>query len=118
MQLTQLLASAILGFSALSAAHSGEYHEEPNLEAAFQLRDFKANTRRGLEGCADKLKRSGVHERATARRQAIVKKHSKRRVVRDTTTVLDTSHHSNSSVTELSPETAIFETSGTCVLNP
>jgi hypothetical protein len=54
MQLTHLLASALLGFSALSTAHPGEHHQEPSQEAALQLRDFKANARRGLESCADK----------------------------------------------------------------
>lgn len=118
MHFTTLLASVIVGFSALSAAHPGEHHEERSQESAAQLREFKANTHRSLEGCAEKLKRDGVHERAIARRQAVVDKHTKRRVTRDTATVLNTSHHSNSSVNELSPETSIFETSGTCVLNP
>ena len=54
MQLTQVLVYAILGFSALSTAHPGEHYQEPSQEAALQLRDFKANARRGLESCSDK----------------------------------------------------------------
>ena len=117
MRLTAVLASVILGFSALTSAHPGEIHEELPHYAALQLRDYKDNTRRGLAACQDKLKRSGVHARSVARRQATVDKHSKKK--RDTASVLATSHLSNDScINEYTPETTLFESSGTCVLNP
>jgi hypothetical protein len=68
-----------------------------------------------LTSGSSRLRRSGVNERAIARRQAVVEKKLKKR---DTTVVLNTNHHSNATFTENSPETTIFESSGTCVLNP
>jgi hypothetical protein len=117
MQFTAVLAATVLGFTALTSAHPGEHHEERSLEASLQLRSYKDNTRRGLASCQDKLKRSGVHARAVARRQATVDRHSKKK--RDTASVLATSHLSNDScINEYTPETTIFESSGTCILNP
>lgn len=117
MQFIALLAVTILGFSTIAFAHPGEHHEEHSFDVALQLRNFKDITRRGLASCQDKLKRSGVHGRAVARRQATVDKYSKRK--RDTASVLATSHLSNDSyIDEDTPETTIFESSGTCILNP
>lgn len=119
MHLTTLLATAILGFCTLTTGHPSEHHTEHSLEAALQLRAFKDNTRRGLASCQDKLKRSGVHARAVARRQATVDRHSKKKKKRDTASVLATSHLSNDScINADTPEDTIFAASGTCVLNP
>ena len=117
MQFTAVLASAILGFTALTSAHPGEIDDILPHHAALQLRDFKDSARRGLAACQDKLKRSGVHGRAIERRQATVDKHSKK--TRDTASALATSHLSNDScINEYTPESTLFESSGTCVLNP
>lgn len=117
MHLTTVLTTSILAFSTLTIAHPGEAHVELPSYAALQLRHYKDQTRRALGACQDKLKRSGVQARAVARRQATLDKHSKKK--RDTATVLATSHLSNDScINEDTPETTLFESSGTCVLNP
>jgi protocatechuate 3,4-dioxygenase beta subunit len=119
MQLINLTKAALVGFAVLAAAHPGEHHERDEV-AALRTREFKANARRGLEACSSKFKRSGLHARAEARRKEVAKKHRKRRhVVRDTESVLNTSHLSaDSCITSETPEDVLFASNSTCILNP
>lgn len=90
----RFISLSLLGLAALSAAHPG--HEERELKAALDTRAFKSNARRSLASCADKLQDRGVYARAQERRAATWAKHSKtKRIRRDLTTVLNTSHHSD-----------------------
>ncbi|KUJ13326.1 extracellular dioxygenase [Mollisia scopiformis] len=117
MQLTNLIASAIISFAVLSIAHPGE-HEERNVQADLMKREFKLNVRRGLEACAEKFERRGLNARAQARRQATVDQHRKRKMIRDTDTILNTSHLSMENYTTSTPEDIIFASNSTCVLSP
>lgn len=117
MHLTAVLASAILSFSLLATAHPGE-HEVHDAAAALKKREFKTNARRGLSACAEKMEKRGLNARAQARRQATVNQYSKKKMIRDTDTILNTSHASTENYTTSTPEDVIFATNNTCVLNP
>lgn len=118
MQFKVIVSSTIVGLAVFTNAHPGE-HETVNHAADLSKREFKANVRRGLEKCADKLELRGVTARALARRQATANKHSKRNiVVRDTDTILNTTHLGSSDITSATPEDVIFADNGTCVLSP
>lgn len=117
MQLTKCIASAIIGFAVLASAHPGE-HKERNSLADLKKREFKANARCGLAVCADKMESRGLNPRAQARRQATVDKYSKRKMIRDTDSVLNTSHLSSENYTIATPENIIFSSNSTCILNP
>ncbi|KAF8851882.1 aromatic compound dioxygenase [Acephala macrosclerotiorum] len=117
MQLTSILASAILGFSLLATAHPGE-HEVHDAARDLKKREFKTNAARGLSTCAEKMEKRGLNARAQARRQATVDQYRKRRMVRDMDTILNTSHASTENYTTSTSEDIIFSTNSTCVLNP
>lgn len=111
---------ALAGLVSAALAHPGEHHKR-NVAAELDKRAFKDNARRGLAACAEKLQaRGGVMERAAARRAAAVSKHRKARglEVRDTDTVLNTSHLSSEKYTPNTPENIIFSGNKTCILNP
>ncbi|KIW03340.1 uncharacterized protein PV09_05550 [Verruconis gallopava] len=111
-----LFATAFL--ATLSLAHPGEEHQHDHV-IELSKREFKATARRSLSGCESKLyKRDGLIDRAAARRAATVAKYRKRLVARDTDDVLNTTHLSSSGYTLDTPETTIFATNNTCVLNP
>lgn len=117
MQFKTIIFSAIFGIAVLVSAHPGE-HEKHNPIAELEARGFKANLRRGLEKCAPKLESNGFYARAAKRRAATVEAHRKRKIIRDATSVLNTSHHYNGTVTLDTPETVIFESNNTCILTP
>lgn len=119
MQLISLAQIAAIGFVALTSAHPGEHHER-DVGAVMAKRTHQINTRRALDKCADKLEARGVNARALARRKATVERYSKKHYIRDTDTVLNTSHHYTGSVdiTANSPEDVIFSSNKTCVINP
>jgi hypothetical protein len=70
MKLTNVVASAILGFSALTSGHPGEV-EQRNEAHEIEKREYKMNARRGLESCAEKLERRGVNARAQVRTHSL-----------------------------------------------
>jgi hypothetical protein len=117
MHFNLAIASAVIGFAVLSSAHPGE-HEVHNKHADIKKREFRLNTRSALSACADKLERRGVNARAQARRQATVDMHRKKKMIRDTDTVLNTSHASTTNYTTDTSEKIIFSQNSTCVLNP
>lgn len=117
MQLTIILVSAILSFGGFISAHPGE-HESHNPRADLGKREYKANLARGLEKCSAKLEADGFYARAARRRAATVDTYRKKKKARDTITVLDTSHQYNGSVSLDTPETVLFDSNSTCLLNP
>ncbi|KKY14578.1 putative gpi anchored dioxygenase [Phaeomoniella chlamydospora] len=117
MQLISLGKVAVIALATLASAHPGE-HEEHNHEAELAKRHFQANARRSLKACSNRLESCDLNARAVARRAATVQKYSKRPVVRDTDTVLNTSHHSDLAVTPSTSESVLFSSNFTCVLNP
>jgi hypothetical protein len=117
MQVKTLLISAIVGFGVFVSAHPGE-HEERDVLAEFSKREYKDSMRRGLEKCSAKFEADDLNARAVKRRAATVEIYRKRKIVRDTASVLNTSHHFNGSVCLDTPETVIFQSNNTCVLNP
>ena len=117
MQLNTILVSAILSFGVLISAHPGE-HEAHDPRLALSKREYKANLARGLEKCSAKLKADGFYARAAKRRAAAVETYRKKKKARDTITVLDTSHLYNGSVSLDTPETVLFQSNNTCLLNP
>ncbi|KAF3765446.1 aromatic compound dioxygenase, partial [Cryphonectria parasitica EP155] len=112
----------LLCLAAFSSAHPG--HEEAERRAALERRDFVRSASRSLAGCADKLEANGVLARAAERRAATFAKYSKRAAdhqqldSRDLAQLLNTSHLSDLNVTATTPETELFNNSGTCILNP
>jgi hypothetical protein len=112
---SKLAVAALIG---CALAHPGEHHEH-NEVAELSKREFKAAARRGLAGCEAKLrKRDGMIDRAAVRRAATVAKYRQRLATRDTDDVLNTTHLSSSGYTLDTPETTVFATNNTCVLNP
>ncbi|KAF2469244.1 aromatic compound dioxygenase [Lindgomyces ingoldianus] len=110
----------LASFAISALAHPGEHHEH-NEAAELSKREFKTHARRGLAACAEKLQaRGGVMERAAARRAATVAKHRQARglAVRDTDSVLNTSHLSSEEYTPNTPANIIFASNKTCILNP
>ncbi|KAL4747898.1 hypothetical protein BDW72DRAFT_215171 [Aspergillus terricola var. indicus] len=102
--------------AALVAAHPG--HEEKL--ATRELLSYKAHLRRGLDNCARSFEESGLTARAIARRAQLAKKYRARHALRtrDTDDVLNTDHESSENYTLSTPESEIFATTSTCVLNP
>jgi hypothetical protein len=117
MHVKTIIFSAIFGLGILVSAHPGE-HEKHDPVAELKTREYKANLRRGLEKCAPKLEANGFYARAAKRRAATVEAHRKRKLARDTTSALNTSHHYNGTVTLDTPETVLFQSNNTCILNP
>ena len=115
----KLFAVVVFGFAALAVAHPG--HEEPQHELLYK-RHFNSQMRRGLKACAGEFERRGINTRAHARRQAVVESYRKtlksKVSIRDTDTVANTSHLSTESYNLDTPETTIFNSSNTCILNP
>lgn len=113
---------SLLSLAALTAsvvvAHPGEVHARTDIKVENAKREFKAGVRRGLEACSGKLAARGHTDRAVARRAATAKKYGRTVETRDTDTVLNTSHLSSSGYTLDTPESTIFATNNTCVLNP
>ncbi|KAL4756682.1 intradiol ring-cleavage dioxygenase [Aspergillus foveolatus] len=101
---------------ALVAAHPG--HEEKL--ATRELLSYKAHLRRGLDNCARSFEESGFTARAVARRAQLAKQYRARHLLRtrDTDDVLNTDHESSEDYTLSTPESEIFATTSTCVLNP
>ncbi|KAL5355862.1 aromatic compound dioxygenase [Aspergillus floccosus] len=115
MHAKTLVSLCPLGCSALVAAHPG--HQEPH--ATRDLLSYKAHMRRGLEKCATNFEDSGLNARALVRRAEIANQHRTRKLAaRDTADVLNTTHLSSAGYTLSTPESEIFSTSNTCVLNP
>lgn len=111
------LAVAIL--AGVTLAHPGEKQHHHNRAVELSKREFKAAARRGLSACQEQLtKRDGMIDRAAMRRAATVQKYRKQLAARDTDTVLNTTHLSSSGYTLDTPETTIFATNNTCILNP
>lgn len=118
MQLLSQLTAA--SFIAIALGHPGEHHEHNEI-AELSRREFKAHARRGLSACADKLQaRGGFMEHAAARRAATVSKYREARGIkaRDTDTIANSSHLSQSQFTPNTPENIIFASNKTCILNP
>jgi len=111
MRITQSVVFALLG---LAAGHPGEEESEHELQ---HKRDYNIKVRRGLEGCADAMEKRGINARAEARRAATLEKYRKM-VIRDTDTVLNTSHLSDKHYNAHTPDNVVFSESSTCVLNP
>ncbi|KAH8656682.1 Intradiol ring-cleavage dioxygenase [Tricladium varicosporioides] len=118
MHLLALLNFTIISLSTLSLAHPGEHHAPANALADLHKREIKNKAHRSLSACSDKIQARGLKARAQARRAATVKRHSKVRKVRDTDTVLNTSHASDECVSQYTPEETLFASNNTCVLNP
>ena len=73
---TMLFTKAILlSLAALAAAHPG--HEEEEHRQAIRSRAERANNKRALAACADKLEARGVYARANERRRATLEAHRK-----------------------------------------
>lgn len=99
-------------------AHPGE-HENHDARAEILKREFRKQTRRGLESCAKRLETSGLNARAEARRRDLYDLHRRRLGARDTDDILSTSHLvDDSSITADTSADSIFSSSSTCVLNP
>ncbi|KAJ3828887.1 Intradiol ring-cleavage dioxygenase [Lentinula raphanica] len=110
----------ILGLATLAFAHPGEEHHHDRA-VELSVREFKAAAKRGLSACSEKLQRRDFHNRAAERRAAKVearRRHLNSLVVRDTNTTADTSHLSSENYTSSTPESTIFASNGTCILNP
>lgn len=108
---------SLIGAAGIALAHPG--HIEPEHELIYK-RNYNTHARRGLQACASKLQARGVFDKAQARRAATVEKYRKELDLkkRDTDTVANTSHLSNSSYTPDTDETTIFGESNDCVINP
>jgi hypothetical protein len=84
----------ITSLATVTLAHPGEHHES-NQATQLSKQEFNAHARRGLSECAAKLQsRGGAMERAAARRASTVAHYRKTRglFIRDTNTILNTSH--------------------------
>jgi hypothetical protein len=118
MQFGTLSKFAVVSLAVLAAAHPGDHHDH-NEAAELSVREYKQNVRRGLASCADKLEERGVNSRAAARRAAAVEKHSrKKKMVRDTASVANTSHLSTESYNPATLDSTVFASNSTCYLNP
>ncbi|KAK5130045.1 hypothetical protein LTR08_002519 [Meristemomyces frigidus] len=112
MKFTPALVAAFVG---LAVAHPG--HEEPEHEL-ISKREYNAHARRGLANCADVIAKRGDAARAHARRTAKVEALRHKLRVRDTATVLNTTHNSTEGYTRWTPDAVLFNTSSTCILTP
>ncbi|KAK9783844.1 putative Intradiol ring-cleavage dioxygenases domain-containing protein [Seiridium cardinale] len=109
---------ALLCLATFATAHPG--HEEHLTDRAVK-RHFLAQSKRSLNSCAEVFKRDGTLERAEARRRAFVDSLTKKStvLVRDTDTVLNTSHHSDlAGITVDSDSSEYFGSNHTCILSP
>lgn len=121
MQLTSFFAAALCAATVL--AHPGEEEHHVNRAVELSKREFKAAARRGLDSCASKLyARDGLVDRAAARRaeKAGLLRREAALSKRDTDDVLATDHNATDTLgyTLDTPESTIFATNNTCVLNP
>ncbi|KAF7122492.1 hypothetical protein CNMCM5793_000517 [Aspergillus hiratsukae] len=117
MHLPQLGKLAVVAMAGLAIAHPGAH--EPNSYTDLTKRTFLHNARRSLDQCADQLERRGVQARAEARRAVLFDKYKKRSLaVRDTDTVVNTSHHSSLHVSPHTPEAKLFSKNPVCILAP
>lgn len=110
----------IASLATIIVAHPGEHHTQNEVHE-LSKREYRTATRRGLAACADKLEaRGGLVEQAASRRADLVARHRKARglEVRDTDTILNTSHLSTQGYTVNTPEDVIFASNKTCILNP
>ncbi|ORY56077.1 Intradiol ring-cleavage dioxygenase [Pseudomassariella vexata] len=115
---------AILGLATISLAHPGEHHSRNDIHELAK-REFKVAARRGLEACAGKLEARGYHTEAASRRAAKVETLRHRRGLlpsnsnkRDAVDVDAKSHLSTAGYTFDTPESTLFASNGTCILNP
>jgi hypothetical protein len=116
MQVKTLIISAIVGFGVFVSAHL--VSTKSAMYLLNSVRRIQASMRRGLEKCSTKFEADDLNARAVKRRAATVEMYRKRKIVRDTASVLNTSHHFNGSFCLDTPETVIFQSNNTCVLNP
>ncbi|XTI90716.1 putative extracellular dioxygenase [Cenococcum geophilum] len=114
-----------LGLLSLTNAHPGE--EEHSLIPHHAKREFLSRSRRSLDSCAEHLERRGIYKAAEARRKAFAEKHSKRSFensenflrIRDTASVLNTSHHSDlTGITYTTDECVFYSSNVSCILSP
>lgn len=109
-----LVVGAILSGAVVS--HPGAHEEHGMTQEA--KTEFHARARRSLDACSDHLERHGILKRAAEKRAALYEKH-KTKTKRDTPWQVSASHHSNlTGITAASPETALFVSNATCILNP
>lgn len=120
--LATFLLALLAVLNGMTLGHPGHDHKREAAERAAYLK-----TARSLSHCAEKLRARGVEQRNIARREALAKSIRARRglsaspflKVRDTDTVLATSHHSNlTGITLDTPETVLFSDNSSCVLQP
>lgn len=117
MRIPRAQGLAVLTLLKLTVAHPGAH--EPNSFTDVGKRNFLLTARETLEKCSNKLEESGLNARAEARRASLFDQYKKRAIVaRDTDKVLNTSHHSNLSVTATTSETELFSQYPVCVLAP
>ncbi|KAJ3748020.1 Intradiol ring-cleavage dioxygenase [Lentinula detonsa] len=111
---------ALLGLVNLAFAHPGEEEHHHDRAVDLSVREFKATAKRGLSACSEKLQRRDFHTRAAERRAAKVDAYRRHNdlVTRDTNATADTSHLSSTNYTSATPESTIFASNGTCILNP
>ena len=116
------IAIVLASLATLSIAHPGHDLKRE----AEERRAFLKNAR-SLDHCAEKLKARGIEQRSLERRQALAASLRAKRgladrpylKIRDTPTVLATSHHSNlTGITLDTPESTLFTDSSACVLQP
>ncbi|KAF2176559.1 extracellular dioxygenase-like protein [Zopfia rhizophila CBS 207.26] len=98
-------------------AHPGH---DASAEMAQRAAYMEKAERRSLAHCAAKLKDGGIEQRSIARRQQMVEKLRKRKLLqtRDFRTVLNTSHHSTQSYTSQTPADVLFAGNKSCILSP
>ncbi|KAJ4465636.1 Intradiol ring-cleavage dioxygenase [Lentinula edodes] len=110
----------VLNLAMLAFAHPGEEEHHHDRRAELNIREFKVAAKRGLSACSEKLQRRDFHNRAAERRAAkfdSYRRHNGLRA-RDTNITADTSHLSSANYTSGTPESTIFASNGTCILNP
>ncbi|KAL4971153.1 Intradiol ring-cleavage dioxygenase [Aspergillus desertorum] len=118
MQLHKTLTLTFAASSALlSLAHPG-HHEELDSPA---LKAYKRNLSHGIKTCATHLEANGLQARAEHRRRNLINLHRRALQVRDTDTVLSTSHLGrDSTVSPFDPPAEIFRDTSkkACLLGP
>ncbi|KAK0122542.1 hypothetical protein ONS96_009584 [Cadophora gregata f. sp. sojae] len=122
MQLiTPLIAASVLATKVF--AHPGHDMQAEIAERAA----FMATAPRDLSHCAEKLKKRGLDKKNVARRAAMAKDARKKRAisedspylrVRDTDSVLATSHLSSEAYTNATEESILFSGNSSCILSP
>ncbi|KAI9733900.1 MAG: hypothetical protein M1834_002555 [Cirrosporium novae-zelandiae] len=124
--LSKVLQLVIVGIAGVAMAHPGGQGEHKSMHPHAK-RNFLAQSRRSLDSCSEHLESRGIKMRAEARRKATAEKFRKRSAqpagsylqVRDTDTVLNTSHYSNlTGVTAGSADDVFYSENVTCILSP